>query len=87
MIASGGTLPTLQQLKLPAEQANFSFGRAFGRHRPADRQNDLCHRQRRHAPGSGLVRGVTDDGETVLRKSVASRNRELHRKQRHFSAG
>lgn len=26
MIASGGTLPTLQQLKLPAEQANFSFG-------------------------------------------------------------
>ena len=52
MIASGGTLPTLQQLKLPAEQANFSFAGRSDRIAPADRQNDLCHRRRRHAPGS-----------------------------------
>ncbi|MFR0950646.1 MAG: hypothetical protein ACLSFT_09025 [Ruminococcus callidus] len=34
MIGSSGTLPTLQQLKLPAEQANFSFGQAFSRQHP-----------------------------------------------------
>ncbi|MFR9194396.1 MAG: penicillin-binding transpeptidase domain-containing protein [Ruminococcus sp.] len=69
MIASGGTLPTLQQLKLPAEQANFSFGQGVLTASPLQIARMTCAIARDGTlPAVRLVRGVTDDGRTVLRE-------------------
>lgn len=69
MIASGGTLPTLQQLKLPAEQANFSFGQGVLTASPLQIARMTCAIAGDGTlPAVRLVRGVTDDGRTVLRE-------------------
>ncbi|MFQ9094792.1 MAG: hypothetical protein ACLR5S_11245 [Ruminococcus sp.] len=72
MIASGGTPPTLQQPKLPAEQANFSFGQGVLTASPADRQNDPCYRQRRHARQCGWCVVSRMTAGRCCGKSVAS---------------
>ncbi len=69
MIASSGTLPTLKQLALPAEQANFSFGQGQLTATPIQVTQMTCA-----IAGDGtlptvtLVKGITEDGKTALRK-------------------
>lgn len=69
IVASSGTLPTLQQLELPAERANFCFGQGVLTATPLQITRMTCA-----IAGDGslpmvrLVRGVTEDGKTVLRE-------------------
>ena len=67
--ASGGTLPTLTQMQLPAERANFCFGQGVLTATPLQITRMICA-----IAGDGtlpmvrLVRGVTEDGVSVLRE-------------------
>ena len=71
-VASSGTLPTLQQLQLPAERANFGFGQGILTATPLQITRMTCA-----IAGDGtlpevrLVRGITEDGRNVLRESSA----------------
>ncbi len=71
-VASSGTLPTLQQLRLPAERANFSFGQGILTATPLQITRMTCA-----IAGDGtlpevrLVRGITEDGRNVLRETPA----------------
>ena len=71
MIGSSGTLPTLQQLKLPAEQANFSFGQGVLTATPLQITRMTCAIAGNGTlPAVRLVRGVTENGRTVLREET-----------------
>lgn len=67
--ASSGTLPTLEQLRLPAERANFCFGQGVLTATPLQITRMTCA-----IAGDGtlpmvrLVRGITEDGNTALRE-------------------
>ena len=71
MIGSSGTLPTLQQLKLPAEQANFSFGQGVLTATPLQITRMTCAIAGNGTlPAVRLVRGLTENGRTVLREET-----------------
>ena len=74
MTASSGTLPSLQQLGYPAERANFCFGQGILTATPIQITRMTCA-----IAGDGsmpmvrLVRGVTENGRTVLRETETIR--------------
>lgn len=74
MVASSGTLPTMQQLELPAERANFCFGQGVLTATPLQITRMTCAIANDGSlPMVRLVRGVTEDGKTVLREERALR--------------
>lgn len=69
IVASSGTLPTLRQLNLPAERANFCFGQGVLTATPLQITRMTCAIAGDGAlPMIRLVRGVTEDGKTVSRE-------------------
>lgn len=71
LTASGGTLPTQQQLKLPAELANFSFGQGVLTASPLQITRMTCAIAGDGTlPAVRLVRGLTENGRTVLREET-----------------
>lgn len=76
MISSAGTLPTVDDLLVPAELANFSFGQGKLTATPLQINQMTC------AIANGgelimlrLIRGVTEDGETVGNEKAAQKSR------------
>ncbi len=67
LTASGGTLPTLEQLTLPAERANFCFGQGVLTATPLQIARMTCAIAGDGAlPLGRLIRGVTENGREVL---------------------
>ncbi len=65
--ASSGTLPTLEQLEIPAERANFCFGQGVLTATPLQITRMTCAIAGDGSlPNLRLVRGVTTDGKDVL---------------------
>ncbi len=72
MIASGGTLPTIDQLKVPAERANFCFGQGILTASPVQIARMTCAIAGDGSlPMGRLVRGLTENGREVLREERA----------------
>lgn len=72
MTASGGTLPTLNQLALPAEKANFCFGQGVLTASPLQITRMTCAIAGDGSlPMGRLVRGLTENGRDVLREESA----------------
>ncbi len=67
IISSAGTLPTPEQLQLPAEKANFSFGQGVLTATPLQVAQMTCGiANDGEMPLARLIRGITlDDGQTV----------------------
>ncbi|MGN0592505.1 MAG: peptidoglycan D,D-transpeptidase FtsI family protein [Ruminococcus sp.] len=66
MAASAGTLPTIQELQLPAEKANFCFGQGKLTASPLQIARMTCAIANGGTlPAVRLVRGLTMDGKTV----------------------
>lgn len=69
LTASSGTLPTLEQLDIPAERANFCFGQGVLTATPLQITRMTCAIAGDGSlPMGRLVRGITEDGRTVLRE-------------------
>lgn len=78
MTASAGTLPTEQELSIPAELANFSFGQGKLSASPLQINAMTC------AIANGgelvmpeLIRGITLDGETVGNEKLPRKSRVM----------
>ncbi|MCI7803851.1 MAG: penicillin-binding protein 2 [Oscillospiraceae bacterium] len=70
MTASGGTLQTEEDLLLPAEKANMSFGQGKLNASPVQIcafTAAIANEGKLYVPG--LVRGITHDGETVVNEN------------------
>lgn len=80
MTGSGGTLPTLEQLSLPAERANFCFGQGVLTASPLQIARMTCAiAGDGRVPMVRLVRGLTENGydvpdekETVYQTGISS---------------
>lgn len=78
MTSSAGTLPSVEQLRVPAELANFSFGQGKLTATPLQINQMTC------AIANGgelillrLIRGITVDGETVGNEKSPLRSRVM----------
>lgn len=67
IVSSGGTLPTLTELKRPAEMANFCFGQGLLTATPLQITQMTCGiANDGRMPLARLIRGFTEDGRTVI---------------------
>lgn len=73
MVAQAGTLPTMQDLLLPAEKANFCFGQGILTASPLQIARMTCAIANGGTlPEVRLVQGLTTDGKTVEETTVAT---------------
>lgn len=66
LVSASGTLPTMEDLQLPAEMANFCFGQGLLTASPLQVAQMTCGiANDGDMPLARLIRGYTEDGETV----------------------
>ena len=74
IISSGGTLPRIKDLNLPAEMANFCFGQGLLTATPLQITQMTCGiANDGKMPIARLIRGVTEDGQTLTETEKAPR--------------
>ena len=67
IVSTSGTLPSMADLQLPAEMANFCFGQGLLTATPLQVTQMTCGiANDGHMPLARLIRGFTTDGKTVL---------------------
>ncbi len=80
MTASAGVLPDEDELQLPAELANFSFGQGKLSATPLQINQFTCAiANRGELPMLRIIRGFTYDGETVSDEKSTSKSRAVDR--------
>lgn len=88
IISQSGTLPTSEELSLPAERANFSFGQGKLTATPLQvTQMTCCIANNGSMPLARLVRGMTEDGIRVGEEQTPRYARILNRKEAYFLQG
>lgn len=74
ILGAAGTLPTKEQLRLPAEQANFCFGQGILTATPLQIARMTCAIAGDGTlPAIRLIRGSTEDGKTVQQETPSRR--------------
>lgn len=78
MVASAGSMPTITEMQLPAEKANFCFGQGKLTASPLHVARMTCAiANGGMLPEVRLVRGVTEDGKTVENEKKAGREQVM----------
>ncbi|MDE6035943.1 MAG: penicillin-binding protein 2 [Ruminococcus sp.] len=80
MTASGGVLPTVEDLTIPAELANFSFGQGKLSATPLQITQLTCAiANNGKMPVLQLIKGMTPDGKEILNEKDAQHSEVLER--------
>lgn len=88
LVSSPGTLPTMQDLALPAEMANFCFGQGLLTATPLQVTQMTCGiANDGDMPLARLIRGQTDDGVHIENEKAPVYAKALNRNEAYFLQG
>ncbi|MBQ9695986.1 MAG: hypothetical protein IJV58_06130 [Oscillospiraceae bacterium] len=85
IVSSGGSLPSVQDLQLPAEMANFCLGQGLLTATPLQVTQMTCGiANDGDMPIARLIRGYTEDGQTVENEKSPMYAKALRRNEAYF---